>query len=691
MSRALAVALAALFALVGIVRSAAAQSIGPGHEAAVLALFAPHALGAQVEGGFALWGVYIEPKRVRVVVRRADGAEGRMLLVHPETAPAVPRSASFALSVDADAPEAARPALERLGAAVRTNDRGGFWERAVVPAGDPVAAGSGGAAQGVRRPSLWDDRDWIPVDGALVLLLVVALASLLAARLLRGEPRWVAASLVAAVVAGIAVRLWMAPPTFLGAWPWTRLYPHARAVAQGAGLESVASLTGTRLFVTDVTLWTNFAYAAAMPLVLFSHATYLLRDARAGVAASAAIALLPQHIRFSRCEDGFVASLVLTSLAFAMIHGWLRDPSPRVRLALLATLPVVLYPALLLRPLNLVFVGLYVVALAALHGETATRARRLVGLAVVLGVAALASSQFWARNAGQASTAVSARLLGDTLAVLRSPSLLVMSDPTRTPPALLGLAVLGAVLGWRAGARRLVAFLVAWFFLFVVLHAVVIQESMQPRYHLHLVVPFLLLGAAAVAYAPAAWRAHRAAWAVAALAAASLLAAPVAHAAFIRDDGYTEQREYAFVRSLRDEVPESCTLVEYVGGHRGEEGGGSRFQRIGWYATPGREWRYSVVQVHRGGQTTPGTPTLDDLAERSPACLYVYEGLACATESDPAERHVCAALRERFRAEVLHELTVPVRLYDAAVDPDHVARTSPEVSFRLSRARPPAR
>ncbi|MCZ7679075.1 MAG: hypothetical protein M5U28_10100 [Sandaracinaceae bacterium] len=99
-----------------------------------------------------------------------------------------------------------------------------------------------------------------------------------------------------------------------------------REVADGAWLARVAEHQGQSFFVTDVAMWTNYAYAVAMPLVLFSHATYLLRDARAGLAAAFAIAFLPQHVRFSRCEDGFVASLVLTSLAFALIHGWLRDP-----------------------------------------------------------------------------------------------------------------------------------------------------------------------------------------------------------------------------------------------------------------------------------------------------------------------------------------------------------------------------
>jgi hypothetical protein len=277
-------------------------------------------------------------------------------------------------------------------------------------------------------------------------------------------------------------------------------------------------------------------------------------------------------------------------------------------------------------------------------------------------------------------------VIGEALRVLVSPALLVMSDPTRTPPVLIVAAVAGGVLAWRAGERVLVGFLVGWLLLFVGAHAVVVQESMEPRYHLHLVVPFLLLGALAILHVKPAWLQGRRARIGAGVAAASLLFAPLLHVAFIRDTGYTEMREYELVRAVRDEIPEGCTVVEYVGGAPGEEGGGSRMARIGWYATPGRAERFAVVQVHRHGHTTPETRGIDELALHPPECLYLYEGLACAT-AEPNERHACDELRARLDVETVREASAPVRLYDSAVDRERVLDPAGEVTFRLGRAR----
>lgn len=676
------VALAA-FAALAAPASALAQPhvIGPGHEAAVLALVAPHALGTEVADGFALWDVSIESSRIAITVRRADGVEARVFLQHPDDSPSdAPTSASFAIVPAPDAPAEARRALEQLEAAVRANDGGEFWGTA----GSTADLGSGSGGHETRRAALWGDADWVPIDGLAVILLVLVLGVLLSARLLADAPRWMAGALAGIVVSGLIVRVLLAPPTFLGAWPWTRLYPHVRAVAQGHWLAAVARAAGETFYVTDVALSTNFAYAALMPLVLFAHATYLLRDPRAGLWASFAVAFLPQHVRFSRCEDGFVGSLVLTSLAFALVHGWLRDPSRVVRGLLLVALPFVLYPGYLLRPLNILFIGVYVVALVALHGESAPRWRRVLGIVVVVAVGAAALVQFIGRNAETVASSVRPALLESVVEVVLSPRLLVLSDPTRTPPALIALAIAGGTIAWRAGERRLVAFLAGWLALFVVAHAVVVQESMQPRYHLHLVVPFLLLGALAVAHGKAEWLRDRRRRTIAGVALASIALAPWLHGTFVGDVGYTELGEYAFVRDARDVVPEDCTVLEYVGGEPGVMGAGSRFERIGELASPHRELRFDVVPVYAGGRTSEDDPSLEVLAASPPACLYVYDGLACSIARD-AEHHACAALRDRFGAETVREASLPVRLYDEASDPNHALAGADEIVIRLSR------
>jgi hypothetical protein len=638
---------------------AQAHAIGPGHEARVLALFAPYALGGEVADGHRLWGVAIDRTRVQITLRARDGSDATLALQHPDdTIRSDARSESFAIVYGSEPGSPAQEARRALVAAIVRNDAGGFWE---ATAGTTTEATS-------------------PLADGLVQIGFLALLSLLlAARLLAGESRGLAAGLVATVIAGALVRLALSPQTFLGAWPWSRLYPHARAVAEGPWLTAIAEHTGHTVYLTDVMLWTSFAYAVLMPLALFAHATYLLRDARAGLAAAFAVAFLPQHIRFSISEDGFVGSLLLTSLAFAMIHGFLRDRARPVRWLLLLALPAVLYPGYLLRPLNILFLVVYAAAIVALHGYTAPRLRRGLVLAVVLAVGAAALVRFFAQHERTVTQLTPLEWLGSVFHVLVVPRLLVLTDPTRTPPALLALAVVGAVLAWRAGERRLVAYLLGWLLLFVVAHAVVVQESMQARYHMHLVVPFLLLGALAV---PRLAVRHRP-WLV--VAALSIAAAPWLHRGFLGDVDYTEQHEYAFVRRARDLVPEGCTVLEYTGGRRDADE--LRFSRIGQLARTDGARRFRVVGIFPDGRTGEHQPTLDALLANPPPCLYLYEGLACSAWRALGEDYAagCLALRERLRATPVRAATARVRLYDRASEGDRPLRVT-RVPFRLSRA-----
>jgi hypothetical protein len=656
--RALVVVAGVWLGMVSAVR-AQAHAIGPGHEARVLALFAPYTLGGEVAGGHRLWGVAIARTHVNVTLRAADGSEATLALKHPDdTMRRDARSGSFAIVYGSEPGRAALDARRALVAAIVRNDAGGFWEET---AGTTTEATS-------------------PVADGLVQIAFLALLSLvLAARLLAGESRGLAAGLVVTVLAGALVRLALSPQTFLGAWPWSRLYPHARAVAEGPWLTALAAHTGHTVFLTDVMLWTSFAYAVLMPLALFAHATYLLRDARAGLAAAFAVAFLPQHVRFSISEDGFVGSLLLTSLAFAMIHGFLRDRLRVVRWLLLLLLPAVLYPGYLLRPLNILFIVVYSTAIVALHGDTAPRLRRGLVLAVVLVVGAAALVRFFGLHERTVTQITPLEWLGSVFHVLLVPRLLVLTDPTRTPPALLVLAVVGAVLAWRAGERRLVAYLLGWLLLFVVAHAVVVQESMQARYHMHLVVPFLLLGALAV---PRLAARHRPWLLVAGL---SIAAAPWLHRGFLGDVDYTEQHEYAFVRRARDLVPEGCTVLEYTGGRRDADE--LRFSRIGQLARTDGARRFRVVGIFPDGRTGENQPALDALLASPPSCLYLYEGLACSAWRAPGEDYAagCLALRERLRATPIHKMTARVRLYDQASEGDRPLRVS-RVPFRLSRA-----
>lgn len=639
---------------------AQALTIGPGQERTVLALFAPYSLGGEVAEGFALWNVSIESSRLVVKLRASDGREVTIQLRRRSLlSDAVAHTSSFAIARSGATGAAPDRAYAALVAAITRNDRGAFW---------------GSAARSVAS------QDGVLIDGALGILLIFLLALLLAGRLLVGAPRWTAPALAGIVLSGALVRVALAPQAFLGAWPWSRLYAHERAVAFGPWLAAYSAYLGHHLFLSDVMLWTTFAYAVAMPLVLFSHATYLLRDPRAGLAAAFALAFLPQHIRYSIAEDGFVGSLVLTSLAFALLHGALRDPSRAVRWLLLFALPWVLYPGYLLRPLNILFVVVYAAAILVLHRETAPRWRRALLLSVVLVVGAAASVAFLRRHEETVEAISLAEWLANVGRVLVSPRLMVIDDPTRTPLPLLVLAPVGAVLAWRAGERTLVLFLVGWLLLFVVAHAVVVQEAMQPRYHLHLVVPFLLLGASAVTRLTAKQRPWL--W----LAAGLTLVSPWLLRGFIQDTDYVEVREYAFVHEARAQIPAGCTVLEYAGTTAAPVD--LRFARIGALASPDRRSLFEVIGVLADGHTRRGERSLDDLERAPPRCLYLYEGLACSASLAPGVAYApeCLALRRRFHAAPVLQTSVRNRMYDwrsAGERPLRVAR----VPFRLSRAR----
>jgi hypothetical protein len=638
-----------------------------GREKDILALFAPYTLGSKVAGTWNLWSISIEPRRIDLALREINGHEEHFSLVHPEDATdKSEQTKSFAFVRSSSKDASLQQAASLLFSAANEHDIGGFWEAPklegkIAPDESPLEI----ADHRFRSPVA--SAVGIVSDGITTILLLWILGVLLAVRLLRESPKWIRIALPTTVLLGIAVRLLLSPPAFLGAWPWSRLWSNIRTVFDGPVFHAWVMRSGQTYFLTDVMMWTNFAYAAAMPLILFSHATYLLRDPRAGMAAAFILAFLPQHIRFSRCEDAFVPSLVLTSLAFALIHAWLRDPSKIVRILALVVMPLVLYLGYLLRPLNILFVIVYCVAMVLLHPETAPKERRVVGLAVVIGVWMAALPTFISTNESTLEKVlVDLRWLGHVIDVMVTPRLLVLTDLNVTPLVLVVLAGAGAYFAWRAGEKRLVLFLGGWLLMFVVAHAVVVNPPMQPRYHMHLVVPFLLLAAKS---APHLWQNARVGLLVAG---AVVIASPWLHRHWIRDLHYAEMQEYAFVREAREIIPAGCTVIEYVGTEK--RAIDLRFARISDVQSPaGREFRYRVVPAFASGTVGDAAKSLDDVLKAPPACLYLYQGLECSKENDAPE---CAALRRRFSADSVKQAEVSADFYDKKVAEGVPATTS---------------
>lgn len=649
-------AFAWLAALILVLSSGTARADRPvieqGREADALALFAPYTLGAEVSGGYKLWTVSIGAAAIAVELRGPSGRPSSLSLEHPDFAPApLTRSRSFAIVASAEADAAAMEARRALIGAIQANDHGGFW-RAVRPL--PVGPDEAGAASGLE-PRF--DGLWASLAGLGVLILLTY-------RLLSLSPRWVRLAVPSTVLVGALLRVTIAPATFLGAWPWSRLWPNARVVYESPWLAHYLHQHGAEIYLTDLIFTVNLVYACAMPLVLFVHASQLLRSTKAGVFASLMVAVSPHHLRFSRCEDAFIPSLVLTSLAFALLHTWLRDRSARWRALALAALPCVLLPAYLLRPLNILFIVVYLIAALALHPEQTTKTRRSVATSVIVVVGAIAAREFVLTNQAPIGDAATSLYLWlpRAILVLVSPSLNVLLQPSATPPALLLLAILGGYGLWRRGERRSAGFLVAWLGLFFVTHAYVTQTTMQPRYHLHLLVPFLLLASVGAVELGKRWRAGL--W----LACGTLILAPLTSLGWIRDASYDEQREYALVREARDRIADGCTVIEYGGTHSPAHE--VRFERIGARVGGTSAQRFRVITAQMGeGDTALDAETLAALAPPA-SCVYVYEGLQCygVREREPYARE-CQALLAAAPLEVVISDRIPARLYDTGTQP----------------------
>lgn len=655
----LASTLALLVAFLATSPARASQpTIEEGREADVLALFSPFQLGGDVAEGWKLWNVAIQPTWIELGLRGPGDQEVQFVLVHPRDGgrDAI-RTRSFALKEDvADLP-GARSARHALIEAVRRNDKGAFWrtQRPISPT----------AKREISHLRLTE----LASDGVVLTILGAFLIIALTFHALTTAPRFVRVALPLVVGLGIGLRVALSPEAFLGAWPWSRIWPNVGIIWTSPVFANLAADIGKPVYFTDLMLWVNFGYACVMPVMLFVHASQLLRDTRAGLAAATIVALSPHHIRFSRCEDAFVPSLVLTSLAFALIHTFMRDPSRLWRWIALVALPFALWSGYLLRPLNILFVGVYLAAIVLLHPEQSPMRRRLLVGGVVGGVWIAAFLEFLDIHRGQVIDAAT-----DMTWLFRVPLTLIwppwnmLIHPLVTPPALLVLAALGYRWLTQRGEARLAVFLLGWLGIFFIAHAYVVSTPMQPRYHLHLLVPFTLLASTAVVEA---FRRSRRLFVVTAV---SVALAPWISFGWIRDIGYSDTLEYSFVRQARDMIPEGCTVIEYVGPDPGMDHD-SRFKRVG-HRLAGAQYgeRFSTVLARLESSDTDDQKVLpldarDALARGQDACVYVYEGLGCwgQKRTDEAYAPACQAMVDAAPLETVMEEWIPYRPYDGNV------------------------
>ncbi|MDP3214428.1 MAG: hypothetical protein Q8S73_10015 [Deltaproteobacteria bacterium] len=512
-------------------------------------------------------------------------------------------------------------------------------------------------------------------DGVLIsLALLVGLCAHLR-RALRDSPRWIPWALAGITLVAFLLRLWVPRETIMNAWPYERFVPLARHMAEGFVLPAFGRVARIPLYVTDVIFRTDLFIATFTPLVLFAHARFVLKDDYSALAAAAIMAVLPNHIRFSRADTEIIQSICSSSVTFVVLYSALRETDPRWRswaYALVFPLSLMTY---WVRPENMVFYVLDLGAIVLTAGPMVSRKRRLLALGEVTLAAAIAIVfRIIPGYSHPVREGLSLRTVQNFFEMGIDPAMNTLINPHATPPGLVVMVAVGAVVLWRRGDRGRTLFLFAWILGLFMVHSYVrpTEPMMQARYHLNITTPFVLLAAAST---PALLRLPRfVPW----LLAAYLAASPLIHLRFIRDTDFNEMREFDFLRAQRGRIPPRCTVLEFAPEFGLDRVGytfGLRLRRIGE-----REHSDGMISpqwnvVNSGRLAAPSTDpeaheTLSPEAERilaaPPDCLYVYEGLSCQSHR-PASTPiapVCAALRERLDLRPVAATTFPSRMYD---------------------------
>jgi hypothetical protein len=510
------------------------------------------------------------------------------------------------------------------------------------------------------------------LDDALFLSAVVAIyLALLLRRSLAGCERWQGYVLLGAVVVAGSLRLAISREALLTAWPYTRVVPLADAISQGAIFDLLSRHVFGPVYLTDLMFRTNLILASLTPLPLFLHAKFLLKDSRTAIAAAVLLAVLPVHITFSSSDVYFIQSLFLSSLTFATLYSALTDPAPAWRAAGFAMLGPLLWSVFLVRPLNIVFFPLFLATIFITSGPSVPTRRRVLAAVIVTAAAALdLVLNLMVGYGEQVQEGLGLRTLVQALRMLVDVERNTIVNPAITPPGFLLLMVIGLATLWRTGKRAVAIYLFGWLAAFFVTHAYIFpfRATMMARYHLHLVMPTVLMAGAAL---PAVLRLPRI------LQIAGLLyvaAVPFAHLGFERGVGFSIQSEFEFLTGLRSTIPRDCIVIEYTG--PADCTRAPRAQRVGAYAGQGgARWRSrSLVGPNRRPDSQRAQPheAIDiggvAAAIEGAPCAMFYEGNLCRSYgtgwSDLAP--TCREMHERFRLEPFAEGTYREHVYDPA-------------------------
>lgn len=622
--------------------------IEPGREREVVGLFSPYKMGGEVTKGWRLSNIWIGPTNIRVRIKGSKGKRAQFRLVHPERPlESAFRTKSFKviLSIDTLTETGGSRAVQLLIQALKKNDKGKFWRI---------------HRRGTNSPRrLGPIASWLN-DGILFLIFLLLLFVTLSVRQLRNEPTWIKIALPVVVILGLCLRLLISRDTAMGAWSFGRIPATTGAVFRGPLLAYLNRIFGGRIYLSELIPVVTLTFAALAPLGLFVHARYLLDDARCALGAAAMLAFLPHHIRFSASEVAFIPSIVVSNAAFVLLHTALTDKSRAFRWAAFILLPLIALKTFTLRPLNLAFLVLFFLVVVYLIHSKKTPFKRgfVMGVILIATGFVFIATVFYGQHSHQVQESINMKLFIDAMKILVSPTSNVFLNPYITPPPLLIAAITGGVILWRTEKRWLALFLSGWFLLFLTCHATAAQPEMQPRYHLHLIVPFLMLAASSLVYL-VKWNSK-----VFVTAALYCALSPVIHLHFERDVAFNDMHEYTFVRSLREKIPQGCHLLEYTGAHWRIHD--ARFGRMGRYLEKGKlRHRFRVHLT--GDKDKPGLlPAMRKLLENRPKCLYVYEGIPCFGDKrlNQSMATACKIIRKTLHLHLIESITFSNRPYD---------------------------
>lgn len=629
----------AALALLACAPSASAQVhpvIEAGRDGDIRALFAPHRWRQDVDG-FQFETLQIRETEFRVGLER-DGQRHDAVFRHHEQEGT--RTPSFAVTIETSDPEG-RAALETLIAAVQANDDGHFWRRE-----------AGAIPREVYRPT---EAPWYG-DGLFLFGLLVLWLLVLTLRSLEGHARRTLFLLALCTVSGGLLRWAIAPETFLGAWPYTRITHIQRILFEGPATFALSSHLGATWPRVEMARASGLFFAALTPVALFTHGRWLLGSARRGLLAAFIVAALPLHVRFSHSEVAFIPSIVLSCALFASAHLALRDTRRFFRFtALLACAPLAA-AVMLARPLNLIFLPLFAVAVVWLCRDADRRMRAALVVVVSAASAAVTVIYFWSQYGEQVHSAAESNLLGEALALLVDPQRNTLISPYATPTGATLLALWAVKVRWRRERPRLL-FLLIWLALFFVTHAYVVPQepAMQARYHLHLLVPFVFLVAMGLERLVEVGRRP---WTV--LAFAYLGLACGLHYSFVTDVDFNDTQEHIFIAEARSRVEPGCSIIEYS-----TPGIGPRWGRVGEEIAAGhfsQRWISLPITVDDDEVTVANREALED----PPACLFFYEGLSCYGNKEPDQPIApeCDELRGQLTWEPVLSTEFESRLYD---------------------------